>query len=185
MKRFILTVVILAGLLTIGFDLQNKKMSLAQHTLARPDNIRVMKGGNEILFEPSDNEFPEIFDLISNNWPLTFNREGKPVKILCLSSISEITDDDILIIFTYQEPVAWNNHYTQDDRKDTLSIRVYGFLIPSDITESGARSPNNYQGAVLISEDEQLFGKSNMYVCYHSGRLLKLLQELEYQSDTE
>ena len=180
MKRLVIIAAALAGILMAGWFYANKKVTLSQRILAKPDSIHIIKGGSERNYTPSDAEFSQIYDSLEGNWSLSFQNRGKPLKILCLSSADDISDEDVVITFVYEEPVLWDNHYRQDNRKKIFHLRTYGFVVPEDITDAETDAAGNFQGAVLISEDEELFGQSNMYVHYYSSDFINRLDDMGF-----
>ena len=155
-----------------------------QATLTEPSSISVQTGGRERKYVSSDEAFHQIFSAIEQNWWQEPRGESgimqemeAPVKALCMSSEDEIGEDDVLIIFQYDDPVAWKRADHAEGEPEYYQIQYYLFPLPDPEEEAEHPAWETRGGDMLISEDETFFGKSNVYQYYYSSDLYELVQE--------
>ena len=122
--------------------------------------------------------------LIERNWwktirdingPLTdanLKDVDAPIKILNTFSENELSNQDILISFYYNEPIKWKNVINSSNEGDLFKIKYYVFILDTTFSEE------NNKGIMLISEDENVFNKSNMYEYYYNKSLIPLIKGL-------
>ena len=125
-----------------------------------------------------------IFSAIEQNWWQEPRGESgimqemeAPVKALRMSSEDEIGEDDVLIIFQYDDPVAWKRADHAEGEPEYYQIQYYLFPLPDPEEEAEHPAWETRGGDMLISEDETFFGKSNVYQYYYSSNLYELVQE--------
>ena len=95
-----------------------------------------------------------------------------PIKILNTFSENELSNQDILISFYYNEPIKWKNVINSSNEGDLFKIKYYVFILDTTFSEE------NNKGIMLISEDENVFNKSNMYEYYYNKSLIPLIKGL-------
>ena len=162
----------------------NDRIDFPQAVLSTPTSIKVNNGISEIYLTPEQLEFSEVVALIERNWwktirdingPLTdanLKDVDAPIKILNTFSENELSNQDILISFYYNEPIKWKNVINSSNEGDLFKIIYYVFILDTTFSEE------NNKGIMLISEDENVFNKSNMYEYYYNKSLIPLIKGL-------
>ena len=77
-----------------------------------------------------------------------------------------------LVSFYYKEPIKWKNVINSSNEGDLFKIISYVFILDTTFSEE------NNKGIMLISEDENVFNKSNMYEYYYNKSLIPLIKGL-------
>lgn len=167
-----------------GCSRDNSKIDFPQSVLSAPTSIKVVNGESEMIFMPDKPEFSEIFKLIEQNWWKTirdaneppvdsnFKDMDAPIKILNSFTEENFSEHDVFVYFYYTEPIKWRNVINRKNEGDLFNITSYIFLLNRDFTDE------NHEGIMLISEDENILNKSNMYVYYYNKSLMSLIERL-------
>lgn len=159
------------------------KNEFPQAILSKPAGISILTDDAERILVPSDLEFDEIYKAIEKNWwktirnaeqpPEDYNLKDmeSPIKILNKLWPDSLSDSDSIITFQYDQPITWKNAINVEYEGEELYITTYAFVIPAD------NAVENVKGFLLISEDEDIYNKSNMYVYYYNRDLFDLLKK--------
>lgn len=181
-KYFIALSIMMLMLSACGHS--NDRIDFSTSSITTPTSIKVNNGISEIYLTPEQLEFSEVVALIERNWwktikdinePLTdanLKDMDAPIKILNTFSEKELSNQDILISFYYKEPIKWKNVINSSNEGDLFKIISYVFILDTTFSEE------NNKGIMLISEDENVFNKSNMYEYYYNKSLIPLIKGL-------
>lgn len=154
-----------------------RKPAFPQKELMRPATITIQKGTEELTYTDTEPEFETPFQAIECNWWKTAPHENEyaadselfgeeaPQQIMKLFLCEELSPDDMLLLFHYEEPFLWKKPFDNNGKRyvqESLLIRTIAFLLPTDF------QADNVRGQMMISETDDIYNQGNVYAYYYN-----------------